>query len=781
MPLCRSRTRSTFAPRSWTLALALLALHAALANAQLRIVSYNTANGDSITSPRSGMDIVLEAIGEESFSSIAKPVDVLLLQEQDDSSTTTQQIANLLNSIYGVTSYQVGTLDGASLGAGRPGVVYNAASVSLQQQNTLGTVSSSNQPRATLRYRFRPVGYGADADFVAYNSHMKAGSSGSDENRRGIEATNIRNNANALANAGTTNLIAAGDLNVQGSSDAGYSNLTAAGGAGRFFDPINRPGNWNNNPNFADVHTQSPTDPSIADSTLITGGVDDRFDHQAISADLNDNEGLAYIQGTYRAFGNNGSTFNDPINDGNSAPLTGVSSYSRSQVFTALATASDHLPVVADYQLPASMAAQVTAPDRVIVGASVNASLSVENNANVVNALGADELDYTYTGLSGVVGSGGGVDPALGGANAHALALAANTVGQLNGSISVNASSQAAANPNLTLPVNVDVLAHSNASFDPDADQNALTVDFGSFAPGSGVQTLGFDLNNLVDTPGLTAALDLNQVSAVGDVAALFTDLAAFSDLNAGNAMTFQASFDTSAIGDFVSTITLEFSDEDLPGEQSGEQLTLELRGEVQVVEPDFTLALEFVEDQRTAGQSGTLKLKAVGADGDEQVKRVFLDLVLAPAGAVDIATPSPQTSVFGNSFVGEDVAGQQYTFDAINFGAAHQLPAGDSVLAEFSYTVDPEAAPGTVVASIDLTEVQDGSGTDISDEVFVEADSFVIVSDDPDPDPDPAPQVAVPFTTPGGLAALGMTLASLGVVAQRATRRRNNRDLMAA
>ncbi len=75
---------------------------------QLRVVTYNTANsGDNNgpSSPRSGMDVVLEAIGNESVNGIAKPVDVLLLQEQESSATTTQQIVNLLNGIYGAGTY----------------------------------------------------------------------------------------------------------------------------------------------------------------------------------------------------------------------------------------------------------------------------------------------------------------------------------------------------------------------------------------------------------------------------------------------------------------------------------------------------------------------------------------------------------------------------------------------------------------------------------------------------------------------------------------------------
>ena len=72
------------------------------APAQLRIVSYNTATGESNgrpVSPRAGLELVLDAIGRELVEGIAKPIDVLALQEQSSSATTTQEIMDVLNAI----------------------------------------------------------------------------------------------------------------------------------------------------------------------------------------------------------------------------------------------------------------------------------------------------------------------------------------------------------------------------------------------------------------------------------------------------------------------------------------------------------------------------------------------------------------------------------------------------------------------------------------------------------------------------------------------------------
>jgi hypothetical protein len=115
-----------------------------------------------------------------------------------------------------------------------------------------------------------------------------------------------------------------------------------ASGPGQAFDPINTPGAWSGNDAFKSVHTQAPS--FDAQPGLVGGGMDDRFDFQLVTGELLDGEGLDYIPGSYHAFGNNGThTFNQSISTGTGALLA---------VLAALMTASDHLPVVADYQLP---------------------------------------------------------------------------------------------------------------------------------------------------------------------------------------------------------------------------------------------------------------------------------------------------------------------------------------------------------------------------------------------------------------------------------------------
>lgn len=348
--------------------------------AQLRIVSYNTATGNptGVNTARPGMEIVLAAIGEETINGIARPIDVLLLQEQystdmgDDAldDVATQSFVDLMNGIYGTpefpTPYARGIVDAATshpegLGGG-PGIVYNTQTIQLIAENRFGTVSGAAQARSTLRYQLRPVGLGSDAGFYVYNSHYKSDSGSDDLNRRLVEATSIRTDptygSDALGEG--AHVLYVGDFNMQSSNEAAFQALIASG-PGQAHDPINRLGSWSENATFADIHTQAPCLSSC--NGLTFGGMDDRYDFQLMTGELLDGNGFSYIgpnvpgmsglQHSYRAFGNNGTTYNDNINDpSNTYPFNGVTSYTRSQILDALHSVSDHLPVVADFQMP---------------------------------------------------------------------------------------------------------------------------------------------------------------------------------------------------------------------------------------------------------------------------------------------------------------------------------------------------------------------------------------------------------------------------------------------
>ncbi|MEM9186679.1 MAG: hypothetical protein AAGB00_09315 [Planctomycetota bacterium] len=409
--------------------------------AQLRIVTYNTLTA----TPDPALGIVLEAIGEESVNGIAKPVDILLLQEQDEPTTTTQAIVDILNGMYGSGAYSRTLLaTGPSFSSIRQSAIYRTDTVELLQEATIAPLSQGGltPPREAHRAKFSPVGYDSSAEFYIYNSHFKAGTESDDPGKRAAEAINLRADADALGEG--AHVIFAGDFNLRNDGTAGNSGDPAepafqtllASGPAQAFDPVAdiAPAIWKNNAAAAPVHTHSGDD------------VDDRFDFQLPSGEWFDGEGLDFIAGSYRTFGNNGTTYNRVINSGLNTVEFDFGSdptYTKSQVLSALRNASDHLPVVADYQLPAVFSASlVDVPTEVDWLSDASLTLRIENAAGVVAPNGADELDYTVTVFDGQFQTFAGTDLADGEPIDIQVSLNTQSLGQRFLSISVVGNGQ---------------------------------------------------------------------------------------------------------------------------------------------------------------------------------------------------------------------------------------------------------------------------------------------------------------------------------------------------
>ncbi len=296
----------------------------AVTNAEfLRVVAYNTVNNPDNASEDAAFTTVFDAIGTEVVDGRAKRPDVIAVAETDAGSSA--RLVNLLNNLYGVTSYNIITSSPSGF-FDRTAVVYDSSTVSLLGSTELTAGLTHN----TVRTLLRPVGTSGSADFYVYAIHLKSGSSSSDKTTRASEAALLRADADALGDG--ANILYAGDFNLLGSSEGAWSNLTASGNA-QAFDTANSPGEWRDDPAFIDLHTQDPR-----------SNMDDRFDFQFVSGELLDGVGLDYLPGSFHVFGNNGThTLGSAIDSG-----TGAST----AVLSALIAASDHLPVVADYQIP---------------------------------------------------------------------------------------------------------------------------------------------------------------------------------------------------------------------------------------------------------------------------------------------------------------------------------------------------------------------------------------------------------------------------------------------
>ncbi len=555
------------------------------ARAQLRILDYNVGASDPASpGPRPNMGAVLQAINAQTRAGFARPIDIFTMQEGENTATTGQAFADLLNAITGGTSYVPSSLNGGSTGSGRPMAVYNSATITLISQALVGVISSTGQPRQTLRYQFRPVGYDSTADFYVYNSHFKAVDDSSSAARRAVEAQAIRTNSDALGS--NVNLIYAGDLNLYAASETAFQTLTAPGN-GQAFDPIDQIGTWSDNSAFKAYQTQSPAT-TEAYPGQVTAGMDDRFDFQLVSGEWLDGRGLDYIAGSYWAFGNTGThRMNAAITTGSAAALQAfLPGYTVAQsgtILTYLSQVADHLPVVADYQLPARMSASLaTLPAKVIVGAAVSGTLTVSNSAPVGVSQGADRLDYGYSSSGLLSGSGTGSDVALGAANNHLLAVRTGTAGSISGTVSAQASSPQAGSPTFSQVATMSVVDHAIGSFASGSTLTTLDLDFGTLTQGTGTTARNFSIFNRSGPLGAawTARLDLDALTPSVPANIFSTTLAPFTNLASGSSRAFGASMFTTTTGSFQGTYSLSLSDEDLPGATT-QSLALTVRGRV--------------------------------------------------------------------------------------------------------------------------------------------------------------------------------------------------------
>lgn len=540
--------------------------------AQLRVVSYNMLDKPNTTDATitGYVNSVYGAIASRNVNGIAKRPEVIFLSEQTVNSPG--NLANMLNSLYGVTSYTAvtpvtpqpqGTQD-------RIAFVYDASAVSISSDPIALPITSA-YPRPTIRAGFRPVGYtGAAADVYVYGMHLRASQGTENEVERANQTLATRANADALP-AGS-NIIYAGDFNVYNSNEQGYRNLFAAGN-GKANDSINQsylangnPVTWNNNATYAAIHTQSTRTTTLPDGGA-TGGVDDRFDFQLVSNALMDGDGISYIGPTapgtgsahsYTALGNNGSTFNSNINSASNT--VGLPA----NVLEALYRLSDHLPIVADYQLPAKMSVTAgTIPSEVIQGAAVSFQVAVTNSAPVATPLGADALDYVVSATNTTNSTQTGSIRATQGASTKTLNVNTSTPGSKIVQVNVTSTNEAVVGGSYTQSVPLTVYSPAKPSLDPVVMQTSGTIDLGIVAVGTTLSG-SFDVHNLA-TGSFTAGLDLDAAQSSGSAQFSY----AFSPqagIEAGASAAMGYAFSPTASAIATGELNILTSDVDLPG-----------------------------------------------------------------------------------------------------------------------------------------------------------------------------------------------------------------------
>jgi hypothetical protein len=347
-------------------------------------------------------------------------------------------------------------------------------------------------PRNVLRFDIRPAGYSAAATTIAcYSVHMKAGNTGDDQARRLAEATAIRANADALP-AGW-NVLLAGDTNIQSSAQAAYQQLTGAlaNNRGRLFDPINTPGSWNNTAAFRFVHTQAPG--------ASGAGMDDRFDFILLGQSLINTSDFDYIGNaaaayspttwndpahSFRAWGNDGTSFNAPIAIAGNTMVGPV--IAQALVNAAGTDASGgHLPVFLDLRVPARVGAPASVDlGEVALNSAGLASLTVSNGGDEAtwSDAGIATLGYSLSGSPGVMVPPGSFTAAPGApGNSHTFAIDTTVAGPFSGAITIESTS--VEDPVVVVQVTASVVAPGcYANCDGSSIEPVLNVlDFNCF------------------------------------------------------------------------------------------------------------------------------------------------------------------------------------------------------------------------------------------------------------------------------------------------------------
>ena len=190
----------------------------------------------------------------------------------------------------------------------------------------------------TLYYNDPLLGQGNDTIFLhVFVTHMKAGSSSGDQQRRMQEASAVMSYIDQMNIRG--NLLFMGDFNMNSSYEQAFQQITYHPNESiRFHDPIDQPGVWWNNPEMVPYHTQSTR--TGQHDCFVTGGMDDRYDFILATESIMEGwQGMVYIEDSYNAIGQDGLRFNQSLI---SPPnQSGVPQ----EVILALFNMSDHLPV----------------------------------------------------------------------------------------------------------------------------------------------------------------------------------------------------------------------------------------------------------------------------------------------------------------------------------------------------------------------------------------------------------------------------------------------------
>lgn len=181
--------------------------------------------------------------------------DVFCVCEMGSNMTYVNRLLNNAINVDGVDYYRNGPLTNYSGGSIANMIYYDSRKLTLYD-NYYVTTSYRDINGYKMYYNSTDLEHGDTVFVTFWIMHLKAGSSDANAAARYVQTQRLMSRLEAMG--APDNYVVSGDFNVYGASENCYQELVNYSNSFyRFYDPIDRPGEWNNNGQFADIHTQS--------------------------------------------------------------------------------------------------------------------------------------------------------------------------------------------------------------------------------------------------------------------------------------------------------------------------------------------------------------------------------------------------------------------------------------------------------------------------------------------------------------------------------------------
>ena len=512
---------------------------------QIRVMCYNTAqfNGE----PDAMAQVLAKASLDDSHG-FAAPVSIFLFQEVEEDELS------ILEKVVGPEYTRATFTDQNDSSWGGAQAMFYLSTQFIEHTPSHRDIYTYASRHAD-RWGLDVIGY--NERLYVYSMHLKASTGSTNQETRRAGAENVRDDIMTLPS--DAKFIVAGDMNFYTPTEPGYQWFIAEG-EGQVFDPLGN-GAWSSG-THAIKHTQSPL--ATQNGGLIGGGLDDRFDFQFVSESLIDGGGFEIIEGTYRSFGNDGQHYNDAINDGNNYYFPNDTPRGN-ELADNLVEASDHIPVIVDYMVPAKLDWSVVGGGRVLVDADASLVIDIANVAPVTVSEGADTLDVAVN-VNGDLQLD--VDLEVEALMPESIEVPIDTAmpHQWTASIELTPNSLDMDTTPVTSKLNGTVLSHANPSFAFNQDIDWFVHEV-SFDKNTGVQSFNVWLFNY----GFNATqslLDIDNVTTP-DPPIMFEGLSTDVVGSIPVLMEFHIDTDEVEAGTYEQMLPISVSDEDLPGEAS--------------------------------------------------------------------------------------------------------------------------------------------------------------------------------------------------------------------